>query len=48
MKNIYMEIRNAYEGVNLKGADRDLLHTAIRELYDDIKLAELDREGFGF
>ncbi|MBU1199320.1 MAG: hypothetical protein KKF46_04265 [Nanoarchaeota archaeon] len=45
-KKLYMELRNSYEGVNLRGAEKDMLHTVIRELYDDIKLAELEGSGF--
>ena len=41
-KNAYMELRNSYNQLELKGAEKDMLYTSIRELYDDIKLAEME------
>ena len=44
-KRLYMKLRDAYNAAKLKKPDKDLLHTAIRELYDDIKLAEMEQSG---
>lgn len=41
-KNIYMQLRDAYTTIKVEGAEKDLLYTTIRELYDDIKLAEME------
>ena len=45
-KRIYMQLKDAYENINIKGHEKDMLHTAIRELYDDIKLAEMDQNTY--
>ena len=44
-KKLYMKLRDAYTAAKLKEHDKELLHTAIRELYDDIKLAEMEESG---
>ena len=41
-KNSYMELRNAYNTLPVQGMEKDMIYTAIRELYDDIKLAEME------
>lgn len=47
-KKRYMRIREAYTTVNVQGTEKDLLYTAVRELYDDIKLAEMESNDFNF
>jgi hypothetical protein len=47
-KKRYMRIREAYNTVNVQGTEKDLLYTAVRELYDDIKLAEMESNDFNF
>ena len=47
-KKLYMKIRDAYNTVNVQGTEKDLLYTAVRELYDDIKLAEMESNDFNF
>ena len=44
-KKIYMKLREAYNTMKLKTSDEDMLHTAIGELYNDIKLAEMEGSG---
>jgi len=44
-KSIYMELRDAYNSLQLEGAEKDMLYTVIREIYDDIKLAEIEGSG---
>jgi hypothetical protein len=44
-KRVYMELRNSYTTLNMESNEKDLLYAAIRELYDDIKLAEMENTG---
>ena len=44
-KSIYMQLREAYHSLRLAGAEKDMLYTVIREIYDDIKLAEIEGSG---
>ncbi|MBN2459761.1 hypothetical protein JXB28_05745 [Candidatus Woesearchaeota archaeon] len=41
-KSSYMQLREAYNTLPVEGLERDMIFTAIRELYDDIKLAEME------
>jgi hypothetical protein len=47
-KKLYMKVREAYNTISIKGTEKDLLYTAVRELYDDIKLAEMENNDFRF
>jgi hypothetical protein len=44
-RNAYMQLRDIYNSVKAKGTEKDLLYNSIRELYDDIKLAEMSKQG---
>jgi len=41
-KQGYMDLRRVYSDVKIQGPEKDSLYNAIRELYDDIKLAEME------
>lgn len=44
-KKVYMQLRETYTTLKMESSEKDLLYAAIRELYDDIKLAEMENAG---
>lgn len=40
-KEVYMKLREMYHSARMRDAERELLYTTIRELYDDITLASM-------